>query len=153
MWTADQRKRFDLEHRLLQVEGFPQFSIYRNENDDTYYGYGVATTNSGRKYTLYLVLPNGFPYERPSLYVTDPRPLLMFDGRPLTVLGYSHNMHTLAPSNGYVQICHWRDDSWRASILLHKVFLKGLLWLEAYEQHLATGRPLAEFVSTMVGAQ
>src|SRR5713226_6320665 len=121
MWTADQRTRLDLEHRLLHQEGFPQFSIYRNENDDTYYGYGVATTNSGRKYTLYLVIPNGFPYERPSLYVTDPRPLLMF-------------------------------DRWRGSILLHRVFLKGLIWLEAYEQHLATGRPLAEFVSSMVGA-
>jgi len=152
MWTADQRARLDLEYRLLQQEGFPQFSIYRNEKDDTYYGYGVATTNSERKYTLYLVIPNGFPYERPSLYVTDPRPLLMFDGRPLTGLGYSHNMHTLAPSNECVQICHWRDDRWRGSILLHRVFLKGLIWLEAYEQHLATGRPLAEFVSTMVGA-
>ncbi len=139
MWTADQRARLDLEYRLLQQEGFPQFSIYRNEKDDTYYGYGV-------------VIPNGFPYERPSLYVTDPRPLLMFDGRPLTGLGYSHNMHTLAPSNECVQICHWRDDRWRGSILLHRVFLKGLIWLEAYEQHLATGRPLAEFVSTMVGA-
>jgi hypothetical protein len=29
------------------------------------------------------------------------------------------------------------------------VFLKGMIWIEAYEQHLATGRPLAEFVLTM----
>ena len=152
MWTADQRQRLELEHRLLQQEGFGQFSIYRNTNDDTYYGFGVATTSSGRQYKLYLVIPSEFPYQRPSLYVTDPQPLFTFDRRSLTDLGTSHNMHTLSPSNGCVQICHWRDDRWRASILLHKVFLKGLLWLEAYEQHLATGRPLAEFVSTMVGA-
>jgi hypothetical protein len=48
-----------------------------------------------------------------------------------------------------VQICHWRDGRWHSGILLLKVFLKGLLWIEAYEQHLATGRNLSEFVGTM----
>jgi hypothetical protein len=48
-----------------------------------------------------------------------------------------------------VQICHWRDARWHSGILLYKVFLKGLLWIEAYEQHLATGRNLSEFVGTM----
>jgi hypothetical protein len=62
-------------------------------------------------------------------------------------------MHTLAPSgNGMVQICHWRDARWHSNILLFKVFLKGLIWIEAYEQHLATGRPLADFVRTMAEA-
>jgi hypothetical protein len=61
-------------------------------------------------------------------------------------------MHTLAPdTNGYVQICHWRDDRWHSGIMLQKVFLKALIWIEAYEQHLATGHPIAEFVLTMAG--
>ena len=152
MWTDEQQRRFSLENTFLQQEGFGQFGIYWDQNNSTYYGYGVATTSSGRRYSLYLVIPNGFPYQRPSLYVTDPSPLLSFSGRPLTALGYSHDMHTLAPSNGYVQICHWRDERWHSSVLLYKVFLKGLVWLEAYEQHLATGRPISEFVPTMLGA-
>ena len=151
MWTTEQHQRLALEHRLLQQEGFGQFSIYWDQNDATYHGEGVATTNSGRKYTLYLVIPNNFPYERPSLYITAPLPLLTYYGRSLSDLGYSHDMHTLPSSNGCIQICHWRDARWHSSILLHKVFLKGMIWLEAYEQHLATGRPLAEFVSTMAG--
>ena len=59
-------------------------------------------------------------------------------------------MHTLTPStNGMVQICHWRDNRWHSGIVLQKVFLKGLIWIEAYEQHIATGRDLADFVRTM----
>jgi hypothetical protein len=74
----------------------------------------------------------------------------MFDGSSVSSLGVSHQMHTLTPhSNGWVQICHWRDARWHSRILLQKVFLKGLIWIEAYEQHLATARPLAEFVQTM----
>jgi hypothetical protein len=84
------------------------------------------------------------------MYLTYPLPLYTAAGYLVSALGTSHDMHTLAPSSsGQVQICHWRDDRWHSGILLHKVFLKGLLWIEAYEQHLATGRPLAEFVSTM----
>jgi hypothetical protein len=87
------------------------------------------------------------------MYLTEPFPLLMADGRMVSSLGVSHSMHTLTPSpNGFVQICHWRDERWHSGILLQKVFLKGLLWIEAYEQHLATGRPLADFVLTMTGA-
>jgi hypothetical protein len=84
------------------------------------------------------------------MYITEPLPLLMADGTPVSRLGVSHQMHTLEPSsNGMVQICHWRDSRWHSSILLQKVFLKALIWIEAYEQHIATGRPLAEFVRTM----
>lgn len=84
------------------------------------------------------------------MYVTEPHPLLMRDRTPLSSLGVSHKMHTLTPySNGMVQICHWRDNRWRSNIVLQKVFLKGLIWIEAYEQHIATGHDLAEFVRTM----
>jgi hypothetical protein len=59
-------------------------------------------------------------------------------------------MHTLGPGpSGEVQICHWRDNRWHAGITLDKVLLKGLLWLEAYEQHLTTGQPIDGFVRTM----
>lgn len=84
------------------------------------------------------------------MYITDPLPLLMHDGTPVSNLGAVHKMHTMAPStNGMVQICHWRDNRWHSGIVLQKVFLKGLLWIEAYEQHIATGRDLADFVPTM----
>ena len=152
MWTTDQRNRLAIEHQILQREGFSQFSVYHDRTCDAYYASGVATSSSGRRYSLHSPIPVGFPTQRPPLYVTDPHPLLMADGTPISRLGVSHSMHTLTPrDNGTVQICHWRDSRWHSAIVLQKVFLKALIWIEAYEQHLATGRPLADFVRTMEG--
>lgn len=149
MWTLDQRQRMWVEHQVLQREGFDQFSVYHNNSADSYHASGTATANSGRQYRLYIPIPYGYPNERPPMYLTDPSPLRMADGTWISSLGVSHQMHTLQPWNGWVQICHWRTPRWHSGILLAKVFLKGLVWIEAYEQHLATGRPLAEFVLTM----
>ena len=53
MWTADQRNRLALEHQILQREGFSQFSVYHYSAYDSYYASGVATSSSGRRYSLY----------------------------------------------------------------------------------------------------
>jgi len=153
MWSAEQRQRLYLENEVLRREGFDQFSIYHYPSDDAYSASGTATANSGCRYSLYMPIPSAYPYQRPSLYITDPNPLRMFDGNPVSSLGVSHQMHTLTPhAVGWPQICHWREARWHSGILLRKVFLKALIWIEAYEQHLATGRPLADFVSTMAEA-
>jgi len=150
MWTFEQRQRLVVEHKVLQSEGFDQFSVYHDRSSDRYWAAGWATANSGSQYKLYIPIPPGYPHQRPPMYVTDPYPLRMFDGSLISSLGVSHQTHTLTPhSNGWIQICHWRDARWHAGILLQRVFLKGLIWIEAYEQHLVTGRPLAEFVQTM----
>ena len=149
MWSTDQRNRLALEHQVLQREGFSQFGVYHNSTSDSYYAIGTATSNVGKGYELYIPVPSGFPTARPPLYIIKPNPLLAADRKPIVDLGISHNMHTLSPWNGWVQICHWRDARWHSGIVLQKVFLKGLIWIEAYEQHLATGRALADFVRTM----
>jgi len=150
MWTDDQRRRLYLENEVLHKEDFTQFSVYWYRSSDSYEASGTTSSSSGKLYTLAVPIPTGFPQERPKMYLTSPFPLYTASGNLVSSLGTSHDMHTLTPlSGGQVQICHWRDDRWHSGIMLHKVFLKGLLWIEAYEQHLATGRPLAEFVSTM----
>jgi hypothetical protein len=150
MWSYDQRQRLYLENEVLHQEGFTQFTVYQYQASDTYEASGTTSSSSGKLYTLAIPIPSGFPQERPPMYLTYPFPLYTAAGNLVSSLGTSHDMHTLRPSSsGQVQICHWRDDRWHSAIMLHKVFLKGLLWIEAYEQHLATGRPLAEFVSTM----
>jgi hypothetical protein len=150
VWTASQRERLLLEHHVLQREGFEQFSVYYDKAADSYYASGTASANSGRQYRLYVPIPSGYPNQRPPMYITDPNPLRMFGGNPLTSVGVSHQMHTLTPhSIGWPQICHWRDTRWHSGILLQKVFLKGLIWIEAFEQHLATGSPLNDYVLTM----
>ena len=150
MWSDDQRTRIVLEHHALQREGFDQFSVYQDRSYDTYWASGIQATSSGGRYKFHIPIPSGYPSQRPQLYVTEPHPLRAYDGRLVSSFGISHEMHTLSPdSNGYVQICHWRDGRWHAGIMLHQVFLKGIIWIEAYEQHLATGQPISEFVREM----
>ena len=150
MWTIEQRQRFVLEDEVLKQQNMDQFRVYHQQSDDSYYASGTATSNAGNKYRLWVTLPCGYPNSRPLMYLMDPCPLLAYDGTNITSLGVSHIMHTLTPSgNGYVQICHWRDNRWHGQILLFKVFIKALIWIEAYEQHLSTGRPINDFVSTM----
>lgn len=150
MWTSTQRTRLALEHQLLQVHEFTQFSVYHHAAGDTYSASGYASSNAGYRYHLYISIPAGFPTQRPEMYVTEPNPLLMTGGVRINSLGVSHRMHALTPhACGWVQICHWRDNRWHSGIYLHQVFLKGLIWIEAYEQHISTGRDLADFVRTM----
>jgi hypothetical protein len=150
MWTSSQFARLALEHQLLQNYGFTQFSVYHHAATNTYSAGGTMSSNAGYPYHLFITIPAGFPTQRPPMYITEPCPLLMADRVPVNTLGISHRMHTLAPHDcGWVQICHWRDSRWHAGIYLHQVLLKGLIWIEAYEQHIATGRDLAEFVRTM----
>ena len=153
MWTTTQRERLVLEHRLLQHEGLTQFGVYHDRTRDRYDVQGTQT-NSRHAYDLWIPIPRGYPDARPPLYVVRPNPLPMATGGTVDALGTSHAMHTLSPGpRNMVQICHWRDDRWHAGITLDKVLIKGLLWLEAYEQHLATGRPIDDFVTTMKEAR
>lgn len=150
MWTMAQRERLLLEHRLLHHLGLAQFSLYHDRLGDRYEVLGTTVSNAGNPYELWMPIPRGYPDVRPPLYVLRPNPLRAASGGTVNALGLSHLMHTLTPGPGNeVQICHWRDTRWHAGITLHKVLLKGLLWLEAYEQHLATGKPINSFVTTM----
>ena len=144
-------ERLTYENQILRADGMAQFQVYRGDSGG-YYLWGVHQTNAGNRYSLWAPLPPGFPEVRPRLHVHSPNPLWAFGNvRTVNSFGLSHAMHTLenGPSNE-VQICHWRSDRWHSGITLNKVMLKAILWLEAYEQHFATGRDINDFVRTMV---
>lgn len=82
MWTADQRQRLVLEHQILQGEGFTQFGVYYQPSDDLYYASGYTNSNAGYRYGLWIPIPAGYPQQRPSMYITEPHPLLMHDRTP-----------------------------------------------------------------------
>lgn len=150
MWTMAQRERLVLEHHVLHNNGLTQFSVYHDRATDRYDVLGTSYSNAGNPYDLWIPVPRGYPDARPPLYIIRPNPLPMASGGMIHALGVSHAMHTLTPGpRNEVQICHWRDNRWHAGITLARVLLKGLIWLEAYEQHLATGDPISRFVTTM----
>lgn len=142
-WTYDQQCRLIFERSYLK-KVFPQFS-WENPTSDTSV-VGPLTTNSGRAYRIRIRLPRDYPGSYPAAYVISPHPLL--DHRNVPVAASSHAMHTLAPDDtGHVQICHHNNESWCESILVAGVLYKLRLWLEAYEHHLLTGRPIANFLA------
>ena len=144
-------ERISIENSILNIDGFSQFQIYRYTDGNSYFLWGDHKTNSGKTYTLWSPLPSNYPNARPPIYVYKPNPLIGYDWtKTINSYGISHCMHTLNNGpNGEVQICHWRDALWHSAITLNKVMLKVVIWLEAYEQHLSSGKSIAEFVRTM----
>lgn len=144
-------ERLVLDNQLLKQEGFSQFQIYVGQTPGTYYLWGEHRTNAGNLYQIRGPIPNEYPYSKPPIYVQYPNPLLGFGyGKTINSYGVSHNMHTFSNGpDGEVQICHWNSDRWHSGITLNRVMLKVVLWLEAYEQHLATGKDICDFVRTM----
>ena len=146
MWSTDQRNRLDLERRLIK-KYFPDFSFYDIEGSNPYL-LGSFSTDSCQSYTFQIFI-NDFPYKLPSVYIISPRPLLDYNGKPMTDYKASHSMHTLTPSADCVQPCMYRSENWDASITLVKLLVKARLWIEAYEWHLETGESISAFLSDM----
>lgn len=143
-------ERLNLENQILNRDGMSQYLIKYYQPEDFYYIYGDYNSSSGRSYTVWCRVPNYYPNICPSVYVHKPNPLVGYGGVFINSYGTHHSMHTLEPSNsGEVQICHWRQSSWHSGITLNKVMIKVMLWFEAFEQHLQSGQPIDNYVSTM----
>lgn len=146
MWSPEERQRLALEKRILD-EKMPQFR-FCDPRGDTYVEGAPLLSSGSNKYRLRIDIPSGFPLSCPSMYVSHPTPLLKHGGREtINPRSCSHAFHTLSnDGNGYVKICYTRG--WSPSMSLFAVLLRGILWLEAYEAHLRTGRDLADFLCT-----
>ena len=145
------QERLMLENQILQRDGLSQFQVYRSQYGESFFLSGVHKTSGANSYAIWSHIPVLYPNRRPPVYVTEPNPLWGFQyQKTINSYGLSHDMHTLENGqNGEVQICHWRDDRWHSGITLNKVMIKVVLWLEAYEQYLASGTTIREFVGTM----
>lgn len=141
-------KRLAMEAQLL-AEYFPRFHI-QSPGDPVQCGVvGMHRTNTGNEYALWIPLGN-FPNEAPRMYVVSPKNLRHRSGQLLSSLGTSSAMHLLGPNeHGHPQICHYNGQYWHPKVTLHKIVMKGRLWLEAYENHLVSGRNIDEYLGHM----
>ena len=132
-----ERRRFEIERKVLAEHlGENLFKFFNVNSKDTYVEM-CARTNRGNIYTLHAELAN-FPFDIPRVYVK--RMLADRDGNALDTP--SGAMHVLASKNGWTRICHYGSSSWTPRVSIFKVFMKCRLWLEMYELHLQTGRPI-----------
>lgn len=81
------------------------------------------------------------------MIVSRPKPLRCVSGAALDEA--SASMHVLGTREGGTKICHFRSSRWVPENTLYLVALKGRIWLEAYEAHLRTGKPLDRFLRHM----
>ena len=86
--------------------------------------------NSGTQYTLRVYIPHDFPNSCPNMVIKEPESLIpdFPDRRRSRFRPRNHE--------GYLLICHSNVSKWSTAITLFEVFVKGQLWLEAYEDHL-----------------
>ncbi|MGX7826047.1 hypothetical protein ACTG9Q_13230 [Actinokineospora sp. 24-640] len=85
------------------------------------------------------------------MLVVDPVPLRDFRGETLNKPCAS--MHVLGGKDLATKICHYRPSRWVPDNTLYLVALKGRVWLEAYDAHLRTGKPLDNFLRHMAEEQ
>ena len=102
----------------------------------------AARTNNGNIYTLTIELSN-FPEDVPKVFVN--KMLYTKDGDAMN--GCSGSMHTLSSENNKTRICHYGSCSWTPNVSIYKVYIKCRLWLEMYELHLKTGKPMDYYLN------
>jgi len=103
-------------------------------------------SSTGKRYGLEIVLGKQFPATVPTVFIVYPDKLYTFRGEDLVRISPSHPMHTLQTEKGAIQLCHYKKENWHENVTLYKVILKCLLWIEAYESHLQSGRPLTDYL-------
>ena len=146
MRSNSQLYRLALEQKILANE-LPQFSFY-DINGDTYVSGWQSTCSHRENYQLKLLLGLHYSDEMPRLYISSPLILPQRNScRTINNIGVSHFFHTLSNGpDGCVQICHTKPELWNPSMTCVAVLMKGIVWLEAYDAYLQTGRSLNDFL-------
>lgn len=146
MWNSEQRKRLAYEKALLRKFNMED-DFFLNPTDNTACELiGDICTSYGRTYSIRFCIAD-FPNKCPEAYIIKP---IMYDhrGRKLIDYGSSHAMHLLSPKNNEIHLCLYKSDYWSPNNSLVMLILKAKLWLEAYEQHLVTGKAIDCFVNS-----
>lgn len=131
------KERYQAEQIVLQRKLPSNAYKFMDMNTSHPYILLAARTNAGNVYTLRIELSQ-FPTQIPKAFVT--KMLYAKDGHALT--SASASMHTLSSENGWTRICHYGSDSWTPYVAIYKIYIKCRLWLEMYELHLKTGKPM-----------
>ena len=143
-WTQAQRQRLAVEKAVLE-KYFPGRVKWIDPTGDTKVEVGF-NTNNGNGYRLRIYLHkdsnSDFPNSMPDMVVAD-------SSKPMPDWGKRSITHTLGRRDDFLQICHYHPSRWTDRSSLYEVFMKGRVWLEAYEGHLRTGENMNYFLGEM----
>lgn len=136
------KQRLQMETEVLNY--YLPSTAYRFMDMNTSNPYLVMgmLTNNKKTYTVRIDLAD-YPENVPQVYVT--KMLRTKDGKVMD--SASASMHTLTSKYGFTRICHYGPNSWSYRVSLYKVYIKCRLWLEMYELHMKTGKPLDYYLN------
>ena len=134
------RQRFEAEVALLQRKLPPTVWHFDFNKERPFLAMAVKT-KTGNLYTIQIELER-FPQSVPKVFVT--RMLRDHNGEPMDKA--LHSLHTLASEHGWTRICHYGSESWTPGVSLYKIYIKCALWLNIYEAHLKTGKPMEYYL-------
>ena len=140
-WTQAQRERLAAEKSVLE-HYFPGCVKWIDPTGDTKVEVALKTNNDN-EYTLRVYIGD-FPNSIPDMVVVS-------SPKPMPNWGGSNENHTLGRRDGHLEICHYHYSQWTDRSSLYEVVMKGRVWLEAYEGHIRTGRPMSYFLREMGG--
>lgn len=138
VWSPVQRDRLAIEKETLE-QYFRLGVTWIDPQGETKVEV-LLKSNGDREYILRVYIPADFPNSCPALVVASPQKLLLKNGMRLPQV--SDSFHTLEDTHGFHRICHFYPPDWTPDITLYQVFMKGRLWIEAYEAHLETGEDM-----------
>lgn len=130
--------RLQVETQLLEMY-FPKKYRITQSGNETIVDVGVKTQN-GSVYQLSIELESDYPSSLPRVYIVYPQNIRDYSGN--TILSASKSMHTMSGKDGAPQICHIWPANWNPERSLMQVVMKARVWLEAFESHKTTGKPL-----------
>ena len=133
-------QRFAAENTILNRYLTPNLFKFHDVGTPKEHLVMGARTNRKNIYRLYIPL-DGFPLNKPKVFVTQ----RLKDKWGNIIADYSASMHTLGAENGWTQICHY--GAWDPNVSLYKIYIKCRLWLEMYELHLQTGKPIDYYLN------
>jgi len=136
-------QRLQQESAILE-HYFPNRCRFKNLNSVNEFLDVDMQTQSGNVYRLNIKIQPDYPSSIPGLYIVAPLPLKKYDGS--IIEDCSHEMHTLSVDCEMIQISH-STEHWNPNQTLYKIVMKARIWLEAYEGHLRTGKPINDYLN------
>ncbi|GIV35156.1 MAG: hypothetical protein KatS3mg031_2691 [Chitinophagales bacterium] len=139
IWTPAQQKRLEKELELLHIY-FPSFKPRYLFQQILLEGW--MTTNLKNRYLIRLYVPADMPNSIPEVVITYPGSLTDYHGKKLSDYQQDMHMHLLKPRDGFPSLCTFKPSHWHPNLTFYNVLIKARMWLEAYEGHRISGKPI-----------
>lgn len=134
-------QRIQIEKEILdKLLPTNSFKFYNQDSQSPYLRAKLITRDEKSR-IIHMDL-SAFPKECPKVYVEE----MLHNYSDKIMDSFSYSDMTLKEKNGWTQLKLGLETSWNQDISLWKLHCLAKLWLECYQSHLKTGKPMSEYL-------